>query len=497
MADPNRTPTLPSTADSTPYVPLSWMAVSAFTASALFVFLLIVMLIFGKNSLFSMNKALGFLAIVGFLLSFAGRRMIRNSEGTRTGEKLASAAWWTCVVGGLGFAAYLFAIEFSINRDAKNEIEAWVGFITKEDPKDPKNTENLNRAFIRTLEPQRRPQLHADDTATLETQFRDQYISFMNSDLVRTVRRNRGKCRFEVDGVKDREDRPYGVECSIMGTLKCPEGTFPCEIPMRGVDSFAGSQTSGRQWMMAVPQGNVFLPDKIARTDYGWQIALIEKSASEYGRDFFKIMEQGTVAHPWLYHSMIGPESEVPFWMSIGKSTPTRLAVGGGPSSFTPFYTAEQARFYRDQFCKLPGGADPDQEQKNRFKAAWDTLGLVLPGVRLKSSQDKASAVVLGDRAIEVHLPCELPFPGTEATAARCRLVIANTDRAKLDELNRLRDEANADQGSTTPPDRIKTESYMWRVSRVETDLYPIETARQQMPRPGAPGTPGGPGGGP
>ena len=64
------------------------------------------------------------LPAIGVVLCFAARRVIRNSEGTRTGENLANTAWWICVIAGLGYAAYLLAIDFAIRRDAKAELDA-------------------------------------------------------------------------------------------------------------------------------------------------------------------------------------------------------------------------------------------------------------------------------------------------------------------------------------------------------------------------------------
>src|SRR5437879_3514558 len=121
-SSPAPTPALASTADQTPYLPISWMAVAADTAAGLFLTALTALGIaafWGKKPL--IIPELLILPVIGGVLSFAARRMIRNSEGTRTGERQANAAWWTCVVVGLGYAAYLFAIDYSIRREARTE----------------------------------------------------------------------------------------------------------------------------------------------------------------------------------------------------------------------------------------------------------------------------------------------------------------------------------------------------------------------------------------
>jgi hypothetical protein len=265
---------------------------------------------------------------------------------------------------------------------------------------------------------------------------------------------------------------------------------------MKGVDGSAGSKSGGREWMLGIPQGSAFLQDRIARTAYGWQVAEIEKSGGEFGKSFFSLMAKGPAVYPFAYHIMMAPESKLAFWVAVSESTPARWAVGGGPSSFLPYFTAEQQKYFRDDFFKLPGGVEPDSEQKNRFKAAWGTLGLLPPGVRLKGSMDKTAIFVLGNNDIELQLPCELPFPGSDVSAARCRLIISCSDHVRVEELKRLREEAKADQGTVAIPDNIKSLLFKWRVVRIETDLIPIEAVRQRMPSPNAPPMPAGMSGG-
>src|SRR5262245_39841596 len=118
MADATPAPALASTADTVPYVPVSWMAVAAITVAGLFV---IVLVLLAFSALLANNPRvqpeLLALRALGIVLGFAARRVIRNSEGTRTGENLANMAWWISLVAGLGYAAYLLAIDYSVRRD--------------------------------------------------------------------------------------------------------------------------------------------------------------------------------------------------------------------------------------------------------------------------------------------------------------------------------------------------------------------------------------------
>ncbi len=480
MADPLTSPSLPSTADTIPYVPISWMAVAAMSVAALFVFVLLglgVTSFVGKKPLI-MPELLVF-SVIGVVLSFAARRIIRNSEGTRTGDGLVNYAWWTCVIMGLGYAAYLFAIDFSIRRDAENEVQRWVGYVMKDE---------VGKAFVRTLPPERRGNVNADNTAQLEAEFRPELLAFRQSDLVRTATRNKGECTFTVGGLKDWNYRPQGVECMLTGLLKCAEGTFPVNIPLRGSEGVTGAEGgAGRQWSIFTPPNGFMIKDRISLTPYGWLVAALERSGNMFGGRFIDAVGTGPETVPYLYQAMIHQGNNVNKWVDIGNSLPGRLAIGGGPAAAMP-YTNAYVAYFPDQFLKLPGGGTPSAEQKSLFKKLWESFGIVRSGGRLKNNPDNTELVRFTDTGVEVTVPCELPMmvPGGAPTAARCRLVVALTDPALVAELKELKSKANPDQGTSIPPESLRVREFPWRVVRLETDLYPI-TVDQKSEGEGGP----------
>jgi hypothetical protein len=530
------------------------MAVSAALVSGSFLVLLISLALwdFLKEKKPLLIHELLIFPVIGVVLSFAGRRMIRNSEGTRTGEQLINAAWWGSVVGGLGFGAYLFAIDFAIRREAASEVDKFVNNLIKEDPTDP-NHIYLNRAFIATLDPKRRGDLFADDPARLESEFREAYLAFKQCDLVRMIDRNRGHCEYVPTGVKDWLSRPTSVDCLYSGMIKCPEGVFPFQVSMRGEEATSSSQATRRQWLIMVPPTGVFIQDEIKRTPYGWYLEALELTGAEFGKDFIYRMGYGVPVHAETYHLMIGPEAELPLWNKVWLSTPGRWAVGGVSAGILPYLTADCSKYYRDDFFKLPahfkitdqvlttlrssevpeaaiaklnelkdkelaqeefakeiarvlpeekeswknlifkqsrlaGGGEPSAEQKTQFKKAWETIGLFASGMRLKNNLDKYPLTTITDNGIEVRVPCELPIPGNDGSIARCRLVVGFTDPSLIAELNRLRAEANPDQATTQPSIDIRTVNFKWRVIRLETDMNPISNLSQRQAMPGAPG---------
>lgn len=475
MADPNQTPTLPSTADSTPYVPVSWMAVSAAVVTGIFVILLVILgawALWDKKPLL-IDKIFIF-PVIGVVLSFAARRMIRNSEGTRTGESLASAAWWGSVVAGLSYGSYYLAIDYSVRRDAVIDVERWVNNILADDPADPTHR-NLNAAFLSQLDPKRREDFRPE-SAPFETMFRDQYLTFKQSDIVRLAHRNRGECKLEQGGIRDWIEKPDGVECTFTGVLRCSEGLFPLLIPMKGVEAGTSAKTPGRKWVIVVPATGVIVPDKISRTPYGWLVEAIEQTATMTGKEFFYAVGNGSINYPYIYHKMIHPEIKTASWDAIDPSrSTTHAAVAGNMSVVGLLFNSKYGNFFRNEFFKLPEGREPTDEQKTQFKKGWDIMGLLPPGVRLKNSQDRSATTTITDTAIEVRLPCELALPGSDAVAARCRLVIAASDPALLAELKVLKADANPDLSTISPPEALKTRSFpQLRLIRVETDLRPI-----------------------
>lgn len=495
MAEATPHPALPSTADTVPYVPVSWMAVAAATAAGVFV---VVLLALGVSA-FVAKKPLVIpelltLAVAGLVLSFAARRMIRNSEGTRTGERLANAAWWASLLVGLGYAAYLFGVDFSVRRDAQDEVKRWVGYLTAPDAR----PSDFNRAFLRTLEPGARGPLSPEDTASLEARFPAQLAAFNQGELVRVVRRNAGSCEYAAGGVKDWLSKPGLIECSVVGTLKCPEGTFPIEVPLRGFEAVGKAEAIGRQWQVVHEQQGGFVAyvaaDRVARTPYGWVVADLEQSGGQAGREF--VQRSGTSApdRAFLYQFAINPDPQPgrAFWDALPALGVLQGLTRVDARLLLPF-TRDYQSFTQDRFARLPGGGELARDRRLQFAKSWNEFGLLAPGRRLPNNDkvDAHDVLTVTDSAVEVRVPCEIPMSGAggNLAAARGRVVMSCADPSLLADLKRLRAEARPDGGTTTPPDGLTRRQILWRVVAVETNMSVVEVQRDR-------GGPGGMGGG-
>jgi hypothetical protein len=453
------------------------MAVAAIGVASLFVG---VLLAWGISAFVAKKPLLQpeFLALaaVGLVLSFAARRVIRNAEGTRTGENLANAAWWICLIAGLGYGAYLLAIDFAIRRDARAALDRWIERINAGDD------ESINDAFLRTREPAQRGQISPKDTAQIDGRFRDDYLAFRQTDLVRIARRNQGDCQIVPSGVKEWMYRAGGIDCAFSGTMKCPEGIFPFLVGIRGVEQ-TGGETAGRQWWIVFNAASGFITrDQRRLTSYGWMLMSLEESAASFAGQFLQNVRSGPWTMPYAYHAMIKPDPILPArtWQLIASTTPGRIAVAGGITATRP-YTDDYVRFsFPDHFFKATGGKEPSPEQRALFKAIWDTSGILPPGSRVRNSPDTTNMATITETSVEVRIPCELPFPSSDTGAvARGKLVVVSTEPGLVQELKRLRSEANPDNGTSTPPLEILQRDFKWRLVRLESDLVKVQMVQR------------------
>ena len=92
----------------------------------------------------------------------------------------------------------MFAIDFSIRRDAEAEVTRWVNQVIKKD--EPGAPDPVEVAFLRTLEPGRRSAFlritnRSELHSKLQAEMREGLLAFEQTDLVRTVQRNPGPIR--------------------------------------------------------------------------------------------------------------------------------------------------------------------------------------------------------------------------------------------------------------------------------------------------------------
>lgn len=491
MAEPTPSPALPSTADAAPYVPVAWTAVAAVVAAGLFAALLLAL---GLTAFVNKKPLLAaellVLPVVAVVLSFAARRVIRNAEGTRTGERLADAAWWTAVVLGLGYTAYLFAISFAVRREAAAEAERWVGRVQKGEVED---------AFYDTLPAGMRQGVARSDKALIRLRYRDELLSFAGTDLVRLAARNRGELTFAPAGVTEWSYKPGAIDCTFAGVVTCPEGRFPVLIPLKGAEAAGGEAGGGgRQWSVARPPNAGFVEQaKVERTGYGWLLLLAESVGAGHGKAFLDAAAAGGPgAGPYLLRAFAA-DGDAAGWAAVARTPLLQMAVAAPLGIAQP---GANAAGPPADFFRLPGNVEPAPAQRDKFLAGWNAVGVFESGRRLRdaigNAPDKDPVVAVTDAAVEVQVPVELPLAGgSKVETARGRLVVVCADPELLAELKRRKAAAAGEKPTSAPPaDLERWATTRWRVARIESDLAPVSPPQSQATLTG----PGGPGmGGP
>ena len=256
---------------------------------------------------------------------------------------------------GLCYVAYLLGIGYSVNRDARGEVEKWIGYV--------KGTEEDQLlAFHRTLPPGMRQNVTATDKYQMERQFRDELLMFRNCDLVQLAQRNKGEFNYTT-GAVEWASKPGAVECSVIGTAKCPEGTFPVLMQLKGLEGVTGEGGGGgRQWMITRPQGGGFIDQRGAtRTAYGWLVASLEMDGGAFGRGFVSHLAPGPTSHTYAYRAFVVPGGDRRGWGAVA-TDPIAQFVFAVPSR--ALGDEGYADYMANHFYKQPGGADPAATRK-------------------------------------------------------------------------------------------------------------------------------------
>jgi hypothetical protein len=521
-------PALPSSADATPYVPVSWVAAAAALAAVVFIVTLGVFAGFAfVNKKPLIEPGLLALPAITLVLCFAARRAIRDSEGTRTdlveGVSLVNVAWWTALVLGLCYAAYLFAIDYAIHREVNNDLRQWMDSVkggTEDD---------LIRAYHHTLPPGVRQDIAPNDADTLRRKNSGDFYTFASCDLVRLARRNTDQFKYVTDSVTWAQRSAEGggagavtdTKCDTTGTVECREGVFPISVTLVGQS--ARGTPGGRQWMVFRPQNGFIEEAKVRRTPYGWLIDILQSNGGGFGR-MFVAHSRSPGSQPFAYRGFIAPGGNWAEWAPVAMDPQLAFAFALPTAALGD---AGYTDFIQNRFFKLPNGADPNPILKETFLKSWYEFGVRPSGEMLKdqsgNTADKPDAIVT-DTAVEVGTPVEIPVIVSDRTdrqasrreVARGRLVVACTDPALMELVKRLKESADPARATAELPADLRAELterfadprspsgllFPWRVVRVESNLDSFAVSPPSRPGmsgpPGAGGPPGmGPGGPP
>jgi hypothetical protein len=302
------------------YQPVSGYAVAAALVAGVFAVIAAVLLV---QAVFSGRTALWdellAVPVLGIILAAIARSHIRNSEGTRTGLRLATTAWWVCVLGGVAYAAYLQANSFALKRESGRYADRFF---------DKLKAGRVHQAFEDLLPPEERGRADANNPEAFEAAYGPAgFLAFKNHELVRLVVRNGSAVELEHVGVKDFGQESAGFQATHLYRLTCPEGEFDVQVKLTAAESRKSRQP---QWYIpSQPVPNISVrPVRISQ--YGRLLAELAQEADGYVKVWMGHLAGGRLAWAHLM-TLPGPDRRPP-----ETALEPAAALIGGPVAAVP-----------------------------------------------------------------------------------------------------------------------------------------------------------------
>jgi hypothetical protein len=456
------------------YQPISGYAVAAVITAALCPLFLIAL---GRSAL---SYELLIVPIIGVILAAIGRSHIRNSEGTRTGVKMASVAWWVCVLCGAGFAAYVFANQFVVRRETGAFADRFLDELKAGRP---------HHAFVYLVPAEERDRVSPDSAEAFEMAYGAGYGPFKSNDLVRMMLRNGQDVQYERIAVKDVAQTQEGLQAVHVYRLRCPEGTYEATIRLLATDLRKGGKP---QWRIpAMPAPHIAL--KVERmSQYGLLVAELEQEGDRFANEWFMHMSTGrpALAHlkttPLAHRRPLefgmmgltcvagGPVLAMPVGTAIlpsdrGAARAEGEAKPKAPAAIVPFDELSAIGFFRRDAQNTPIPAD----KLTKLRELWADPD-VKPGAVSRAGQPAAAppepvAIKLGSADVTVVVPVELHARGT-VYYARGLVGVVCADPELLAKLAELRAKG-ADAPSDGTISLAKLPPRDWRIVWLATDV--------------------------
>lgn len=312
------------------YQPVSGFAVAAIIVTGIFSLgLLGIFYSAFTSSRTPMTYELLFIAIVGFGLAIAARVHLKRSEGTRTGYGLANTAWWVCVLGGVGYAAFLYANEYFIQRESNEFAEKFFDQLKADKP---------HHAMMFVLEPAQRSAANPDNPEQFESAYAPLFGPFRNHELVRQFRRNGKNIELEHVSAVDIGQEAEGFKATHIYSLKTPEGIFEARLGLKAAEAKKGGK----------PQWRVNSKPTLA-------MSLSPRELSEYGRLLVDLEgEVNSMVRDWTMSISRGQRFRAQVMTLPGnlreqmdQAIVNLALVGGGPGTiwnFAPGFLPEDRR---------------------------------------------------------------------------------------------------------------------------------------------------------
>ena len=271
------------------YRPLAGLAVAGFAISCLFagVVLLSTLIAIHQGAPFFFSEWTMAIPAAGIVVSLLALNQIRNSEGTRAGQKLATYGLWISLITGAGYFAYSYFTGLALGQQANRfflDYEQDSGFFPRL-IKGGKDKIELNHAFLLTLPPNERAGVRPEQEVELVRQFdkpgNDGSLGmlsrFRNEIFVMGLAKGGEAASVEPLGMQSwkYDKRSYQVNCLFR--LKMPEAVAIMALAARSSEGEIEGQS--RQWFVDMTTAR---PQSIERTPLGNGLNRLRREAVAY-----------------------------------------------------------------------------------------------------------------------------------------------------------------------------------------------------------------------
>jgi hypothetical protein len=473
------------------YQPVSGYAVAAILVAGLFaVFTLVLIYVGVRQQRTPLSYEVLVLAAGGIVLAIIGRSQIKNSEGTRTGLRLTAIAWWICVLGGAGFAAFLMANEQFIKRESRRSADTFF--------EDLRNG-RLHSAFLNHMMPPEQRGRALPDAPDFEQIYAlGGYIGFANNEVVRLFQRNGTAITVEHLGSRDIGQENNGFKTTHTYRLSCPEGVFDVDIKLVAVEPKRAGEKL--QWYTPGGSAGIGQPKVEFLTQYGRLRAELEAEGEQIAKEWMGLLANH---RPGPAHLMTLEPAD----RELGDNALRRAVLLGGwfpatldiPPEFLPGDRAKRGKvgvddlievgFFRSDDDGRPLPADKLDALRTYFR-----IGNIAPanpshlGPLVTETSDKPT-FSRTESSITVAVPAELVM-GNAREAAPCTIGMVCTDPAVIGALNAAYQkgkDAKDDASLTLRTVPMRDWRVAWFKTKMEPAAVPTGGANAPPRTPGAP----------
>jgi hypothetical protein len=283
--------------------PLIYRRISGFAIAGLAfaLFFALYVLVIGGLGLYERTPMLlppviEMLAVIGAVLSLIAFWVIRRSEGTLAGMRLAQWGWWVSVVFGLGYAAYYATTYFAVRQQAERFTLRWLNRIGQG---------KLNDAFVDTLDPATRLNINPEEEEALRRRFnqpgslsaRGLLDSFRTSELVHILHQAGGQAQIEPLGVAAWDYKSGSYKVARAYRIQTEEGLLEALITAYGSES-RKREFEGRQWHIV--WGESARVQRYEPSMIGQNIAYLRRMAGLFLTDWLRVLSEANLDAAYL-----------------------------------------------------------------------------------------------------------------------------------------------------------------------------------------------------